>query len=193
MVLGCNRIGWPRKWVTADTGASNRSKHVGQAQGRGKWARTERGKGREARWGGEGSEEVGERSAEPTALCGCVPECPRTLVKRKRASRACLTAVGFEHTPFRSGALSQCLRPLGQTVDACRRCGWELAHGRDNPCWWPVRYQSVVSSAKQTTHTHTHTHTHPHTNHIILPRVQHARQHGTAGRARGGLGVVRCG
>ena len=27
-----------------------------------------------------------------------------------------LTAVGFEPTPFRTGALSQRLRPLGQTV-----------------------------------------------------------------------------
>ena len=30
-----------------------------------------------------------------------------------------LTAVGFEPTPFRTGALSQRLRPLGQTVLRC--------------------------------------------------------------------------
>ena len=29
-----------------------------------------------------------------------------------------VTAVGFEPTPFRTGALSQRLRPLGQTVSA---------------------------------------------------------------------------
>ena len=31
-----------------------------------------------------------------------------------------MTAVGFEPTPFRTGALSQRLRPLGQTVLRCR-------------------------------------------------------------------------
>ena len=35
--------------------------------------------------------------------------------------RTCVTAVGFEPTPLRTGALSQRLRPLGQTVMPCRR------------------------------------------------------------------------
>ena len=35
--------------------------------------------------------------------------------------RTHLTAVGFEPTPLRTGALSQCLTPLGQTVDDRRK------------------------------------------------------------------------
>ena len=42
-----------------------------------------------------------------------------------------LTAVGFKPTPFRTGALSQRLRPLGQTVMALKPCA-ELA-GREAP------------------------------------------------------------
>ncbi len=42
-----------------------------------------------------------------------------------------MTAVGFEPTPFRTGALSQRLRPLGQTVMALKPCA-ELA-GREAP------------------------------------------------------------
>ena len=40
-----------------------------------------------------------------------------------------MTAVGFEPTPFRTGAWSQRLRPLGQTVSATR-----LGHpGQETP------------------------------------------------------------
>ena len=116
----------------------------------------------------------GARSQLPcVAVCQSVRG--RLLNESAQADRACLTAVGFEPKPFRTGALSQRLRPLGQTVDACRRCGWELAHGRDNPCWWPVRYQSVVSSAKQNTHTPTHTHTHAPTHQPHHPTTRAAR------------------
>ena len=38
-----------------------------------------------------------------------------------------VTAVGFEPTPFRTGALSQRLRPLGQTVSGSR-CSPQRLH-----------------------------------------------------------------
>ena len=42
-----------------------------------------------------------------------------------------MTAVGFEPTPLRNGALSHRLGPLGQTVLTCRLAGWKVS---------PVRY-----------------------------------------------------
>ena len=47
------------------------------------------------------------RRARRTLPCG--PKAPGMMLRR-------VTAVGFEPTPFRNGALSHRLRPLGQTV-----------------------------------------------------------------------------
>ena len=38
------------------------------------------------------------------------------LLGKKYSTQKQMTAVGFEPTPFRNGALSHRLRPLGQTV-----------------------------------------------------------------------------
>ena len=53
-----------------------------------------------------------------------------------------VTAVGFEPTPFRNGALSHRLRPLGQTVlDTLMRFHFFLARSMAPRSWrfWPVR------------------------------------------------------
>ena len=47
--------------------------------------------------------------------CVCVCVCARVCVFALASGRN-VTAVGFEPTPLRTGALSQRLRPLGQTV-----------------------------------------------------------------------------
>ena len=43
----------------------------------------------------------------------------RDVCLRTRKALRNVTAVGFEPTPFRNGALSHRLRPLGQTVMLC--------------------------------------------------------------------------
>ena len=62
----------------------------------------------------------------PLIALACVSQ---QVVARTPAqqSRNAMTAVGFEPTPFRTGALSQRLRPLGQTVSYSLRV--RLGHG----------------------------------------------------------------
>ena len=47
---------------------------------------------------------------------GCARLCVRLCVRVSPCACRKVTAVGFEPTPLRTGALSQRLRPLGQTV-----------------------------------------------------------------------------
>ena len=56
----------------------------------------------------------------PTSGGGAVHETQVVVQWAQALTRvaATVTAVGFEPTPFRTGALSQRLRPLGQTVSA---------------------------------------------------------------------------
>ena len=62
----------------------------------------------------KGSQSGAERGGPPTkfglAVKGIIP------ARRGRVRNEKVTAVGFEPTPFRNGALSHRLRPLGQTV-----------------------------------------------------------------------------
>ena len=74
-----------------------------------------------------------------------------------------MTAVGFEPTPFRTGAWSQRLRPLGQTVGGHRKPGhreacesidtfWEeLDADADRDCeWsWKSNPMAMLSPAAQ--------------------------------------------
>ena len=57
----------------------------------------------------------------PLEVVGVVPENQVVLQRMQVLTNVAekVTAVGFEPTPFRTGALSQRLRPLGQTVSAC--------------------------------------------------------------------------
>ena len=99
VVLGCNRIGRTMNWVAADTGASNRSKHVGQTKGRWHVGAQGREKSREGRRCGEGRMGVGGWSAELVALGGLAPECPRTRVRRKRSKQGMIDSCGVRaHT-----------------------------------------------------------------------------------------------
>ena len=66
-------------------------------------------------------------------LCMRVSVCVRVCVRASAlASGRNVTAVGFEPTPLRTGALSQRLRPLGQTVlpVVCVCVGGSAVH------WW---------------------------------------------------------
>ena len=64
-----------------------------------------------------------------------------------------MIAVGFEPTPFRTGALSQRLRPLGQTVLCGNAPGFQLAFPQHRP-----RFAAATSQPKKKAAAATKTH-----------------------------------
>ena len=58
-----------------------------------------------------------------------------------------MTAVGFEPAPFRTGAWSKRLRPLGQTVSATPWAFKFKEHHHDLPRSWPFRNEVILSIA----------------------------------------------